>query len=229
MRVLLIEDDRILGRLVERRLSRENMVVNWVQRLDDALTASRSLGYDLIILDRGLPDGDGIEAVDALRSSSRQPRVLVLTARGETVDRIAGLDAGADDYLVKPFDPDELAARCRALFRRSPTVEVGPITVANLCLHAEQRTVTVSGQNVVLPRRELLILECLVRNKGRVVPRERLVDETYAIDDEIESNGLEANISRLRKTLREAGCLAEIRVVRGVGYLIGVPTPKRHV
>lgn len=226
MRMLVIEDDPALGTLLRRRLGAENMVVDWVQRIDDARAACRDVAYDLVVLDRGLPDGEGLDAVAELRASEGRPRILVLTARGATRERISGLDAGADDYLTKPFDPDELAARCRALARRSPGVAEEAISIGNLTLDQRWRTVSVAGAIVAMPRRELLILECLVRSKGRVVPRERLIEQVYGFDDEIESNGLEANISRLRKTLREAGSLGEIRVARGIGYFITVSPPR---
>lgn len=220
MRILLIEDDNALGALLRRRLGGESMVVDWVRRLEDARSACREFAYDVVILDRGLPDGDGLDLVGTLRASAGQPRILVLTARGATRERISGLDAGADDYLGKPFDPDELAARCRALGRRPAILPEETISIANIALNQSLRSVSVAGTKLTLPRRELLVLECLIRNKGRVVPRERLLEQVYGFDDEIESNGLETNISRLRKTLREAGGQVEIRVVRGIGYFI---------
>lgn len=221
MRILLIEDDCALGALLQRRLGAESIVVDWVRHLEDARAACKDFAYDVVILDRGLPDGDGLDLMGALRASPGKPRILVLTARGATRERISGLDAGADDYLGKPFDPDELAARCRALGRRATIMADDVITIANITLNQRMRSVSVAGVAVALPRRELLILECLIRHKGRVVPRERLLEQVYGFDDEIESNGLETNISRLRKTLREAGGQAEIRVVRGIGYFIG--------
>jgi two-component system OmpR family response regulator len=225
MRILLIEDDAALGALLRRRLGAENMIVDWVSRVEEARSACRDFAYDVVILDRGLPDGDGLDLLAALRASPGKPRILVLTARGATHDRISGLNAGADDYLGKPFDPDELAARCRALGRRFPPTADEVITVANITFNQRMRSVSVAGQTVTLSRRELLILECLIRSKGRVVPRERLLEQVYGFDDEIESNGLESNMSRLRKTLREAGGQAEIRVVRGIGYFIGTAPP----
>lgn len=220
MRLLLVEDDLTLGDLVRRRLRAENMVVDWVLNIEDAQSACVDFAYDLVVLDRGLPDGDGLSAADVLRGSRGRPRILVLTARSAVGARIEGLDAGADDYLGKPFDPNELAARCRALGRRADGGQDDVVAIANLSMDRGRRTIAVEGRGVVLPRRELLILESLVRSRGRVVTRERIVDHAYGIDDDLGSNGLEANISRLRKRLRVAGALVEIRVVRGIGYMI---------
>lgn len=226
MRLLLVEDDSTLGLLVRRRLSEEAMLVDWVRRIDDAASAAQAVAYDLVLLDRGLPDGDGLTLIPMLRRSSGSPRILVLTASGATRDRVEGLDAGADDYLPKPFDPDELAARCRALARRDRPGGEATLRVANLSLDLSTRGVTIDGAGLPLPRRELLVLECLMRSRSRVVPRERLFEQVYGIDDEIESNSLEAHVSRLRKTLRGAGARVELRVVRGVGYFIA-PLPER--
>lgn len=220
MRLLLVEDDPTLGALVRRRMAAESLIVDSVRSRDEAEAAVRANAYDLVLLDRGLPDGDGIALIPALRASIGRPRILVLTACGAPRDRVEGLDAGADDYLAKPFDPDELAARCRALARRGQPIEEAALTIANLALDLSTRGVTIEGRALPLPRRELLVLETLMRSRSRVVPRERLFEQVYGIDDEIESNSLEAHVSRLQKTLREAGAQVELRVVRGVGYFI---------
>ena len=225
MKVLLIEDDQALGALIKQRLMVIQACVDWVSDISAAEAALRSFAYDLVILDRGLPDGDGLSLFNAGLDRETRAPVLIVSALSDVRARVEGLDRGADDVLAKPFDPDELIARCRALVRRSgPSVEA-ELTAGNLTFSTQWRTARVSGRILSLPRRELQILEALLRRKERVVTRDHLIDAIYAFEEELESNALEANISRLRKRLRDAGALAEIQVVRGVGYFLSAQVP----
>jgi two-component system, OmpR family, response regulator len=221
MRVLLVEDDATLAGLIRRRLEEDGLLVDWVASRCDAEAAARAFPYALVLLDRGLPEGEGLQLLPALRAAPARPRVLVLTARSAPGERVAGLDAGADDYLAKPFDADELAARCRALLRRDGGG--GPVLIAGgLRLFPGRRELSLHEKPLVLPRREFLILECLALSRGRVVTRERLFDHVYGLDDSVESNGLDANVSRLRRSLRLAGADVEVHAVRGIGYVLAV-------
>jgi DNA-binding response OmpR family regulator len=172
------------------------------------------------LLDLGLPDGDGLTLVDNLRRSRSALPILVLTARDAVADRVAGLEAGADDYLVKPFAHVELVARIRALLRRpgrdlGAAVEVGKLRFEPATGHVE-----VDGRTLVLPRRERMLLEALLRRLGRVVTRRVLEEALWSLEEEIESNTLESHVSRLRRRLQEAEARVRIRTIRGVGYML---------
>jgi two-component system OmpR family response regulator len=215
MRILLIEDEPVLGEAVVTHLKRCSYAVDWVQRLDDAEAAVRAVDYGLILLDLHLPDGRGLDLLRKLRKAEDKRPVIILTARDQIRDRIEGLNAGADDYLVKPFDLDELVARMLAVQRRSvvkasPTFQAGNLTIDQVARKAWCE----GGQEVPLTAREWALLECLAQRAGSTLSKAQLEEALYAFGSEIESNAVEVYISRLRKKL---GANA-IRTVRGLGY-----------
>ncbi|WP_229491442.1 response regulator transcription factor [Massilia sp. HP4] len=201
-------------------LEREKFVVDHVDSLALAREACRLHAYDLVLLDRTLPDGDGLTLVPALRAAIAGLAVIVLSARGDLLDRVAGLDEGADDYLVKPFALEELFARIRAVRRRP--AELGPeeIHVGALVFDIANDEASVAGLRLDLARRELRVLATLVKRRGRTVPRETLEQGVYGFDDVIQSNTLDSHISRLRRKLAAAGAQVEIHAIKGVGYLL---------
>lgn len=220
-RILLVEDDPALAREIVRALEREHWPLDHVASLADAFEAVIRFPYRAILLDRTLPDGDGIALVPAARSRPSRPSIIFLTARDEIADRIEGLDAGADDYLVKPFALEELLARIRAAFRRPHAgLAPEPILVGRLSFDQATREVRVADRPLALPRRELALLELLVRRSGRVVQRAHLDSEVYGFDADVSANALETLVSRLRRRLEEAEAGLQLRTIRGVGYMI---------
>ncbi|WP_165664903.1 response regulator [Metapseudomonas otitidis] len=216
MRLLLVEDDPALGEGVRTGLRQEGYTIDWLQDGASALHALQTEEFDLVVLDLGLPRLDGIELLKRLRGGGATLPVLILTARDATEDRIAGLDAGADDYLVKPFDLNELKARLRALLRRSTGRATVLIEHAGITLDPSSQQVTYNGQTVVLTPKEYLLLHELLAQPGKVFTRERLTQLLYGWEEEAESNTLEVHIYHLRKKL-----FSElIRTVRGIGYLV---------
>jgi DNA-binding response OmpR family regulator len=223
MRLLLVEDNARLASLIREGLDRQGFAVDWCETVDGAEHALSINAYDLLLLDLGLPDGEGLDLVRALRRRRDMMPILILTARGGLDDRVLGLDAGADDYLVKPFQIPELAARCRALLRR-PGASLGTeLTVGNVILHSAQRSVEVGGVPIEASPREIDLLECLLRRAGHVVSKPALEGALYSMDAEVTPNALEACISRLRKRLTGAGADVQIRTVHGVGYALFGP------
>jgi two-component system response regulator QseB len=216
MRLLLVEDDPMVGESIRDGLGQAGYTVDWVR---DGRSAEAAIGtepYAAVLLDLGLPQKDGLDVLRAARARRHDVPILVITARDAVGDRIKGLDAGADDYLVKPFDLDELAARVRALVRRAegraaPLVRHGPIT-----LDPATRQVTLRGQPVALSGREFALLQALLQRPGVVLSRAQLEARLYGWDDEVGSNAVEVHIHNLRRKL---GADA-IRNVRGVGYTI---------
>lgn len=216
MRILLVEDDVALGEGIRIALKPEGYTVDWLQDGVSALHALTHESFDLAVLDLGLPRMEGLEVLKALRSAQNPIPVLVLTARDSTSDRIAGLDAGADDYLVKPFDVDELQARMRALLRRSFQRPQPLIVHGEISLDPASHQVCYAGQPVVLQRKEYLLLHQLLSQPGRVHTRDKLVQVLYGWNEEVESNALDVHIHHLRKKLHPD----LIRTVRGVGYMV---------
>jgi two-component system response regulator QseB len=216
MRILLVEDDASLAEGIRTALKPEGYTVDWVQDGLAALHALASETFGLAILDLGLPRLDGLQVLKRLRAAANPVPVLVLTARDATQDRIAGLDAGADDYLVKPFDPAELKARLRALLRRSQGRTQSLLEYRGISLDPSTQQVHFDGANVVLPRKEFLLLHELIAQPGRVLTRDKLQQALYGWDEEVESNALEVHIHHLRKKFFPE----LIRTVRGVGYLV---------
>jgi len=216
MRILLVEDETALGEGIRVALKPEGYTVDWVQDGASALHALTHEAFDLAVLDLGLPRLDGLQVLERLRANANPVPVLVLTARDATSDRIAGLDAGADDYLVKPFDVDELKARIRALLRRSFNRPQPTLHYREVSLDPVSQQVSYRGQAVVLQRKEFLLLHELLAQPGKVLTRDRLQQALYGWDEESESNALEVHIHHLRKKLFPE----LIRTVRGVGYLV---------
>jgi DNA-binding response OmpR family regulator len=220
MRSLVIEDEPQIAAYLVRLLGQSCGIVDTVGSLSEAKQALRNFKYDLAILDRMLPDGDALDVVAALTQSPERPAFIVLTARDTKEDVIDGLNIGADDYLGKPFEPQEFIARVRAVLRRPRLFVPSILSFGNVELRVGTNEVTVAKRKIFLRRREALILEALLMRRDRVIQREVLIQATYSFDDEIESNTLEAQVSRLRKKLVEFGGNVEIRSMRGIGYIL---------
>lgn len=216
MRLLLVEDDLMLGEALQDALMPHSYVVDWVKDGESALKSLRREHFEIIILDIGLPGMDGFEVLKKLRSEKFEVPVLLLTARDSLTDKVTGLDAGADDYLLKPFDLDELLARLRALSRRAAGRAIPFINYGKLCINPENQTVSYDNQPIVLARREYMVLIKLLENTGRVLSREQLEQSLYGWMDDVDSNALEVHIHHIRKKIP----MDLIRTVRGVGYTI---------
>jgi len=220
MRLLLVEDEKEMAAMIAAALARQDMVVDHVGSLSLAREAILGSSYDAVLLDRQLPDGDGLDLIPLIRSRGVGVPVIVLSALGSTSDKIAGLDTGADDYLPKPFSVDELLARLRAVRRRPAEVARETITLGRLSFDVGERYASVDGAVLDLPRRELLVLEALMRRAGRSVTRAAIEEAVFGFDDEIASNALDAYVSRLRKRLADSNAGVEIHGIRGIGYLM---------
>ncbi|MBE0413727.1 response regulator transcription factor [Yoonia sp.] len=219
MRILLIEDDTVLGAAVRDQIASDGQSVDWVTRLDAAGDALCGAAYDLILLDLMLPDGRGIGFLRSLRGRGDVTPVIILTALDQVSDRIAGLNAGADDYLVKPFDLAELSARVGSVARRytgnpNPIITHGPITI-----DLAARSIRKDGKPVPLTAREWALFETLLSRPGQLLSKAQLEEKLYAFDAEVESNTIEVHVSRLRKKLGSA----VIETQRGMGYRLGNP------
>jgi DNA-binding response OmpR family regulator len=222
MRLLLVEDnERLLG-LTRSALARAGYDADGVTTAGDADAALREIAYSAIVLDLGLPDQDGLVLLRRLRATGNTTPILILTARGGVEDRVRGLDAGADDYLVKPFAQEELLARIRVLLRRPGGLLGRSLDAGNLCLDTVSREVTIGGAPQSLSPREMAVLELLLRRAGRVVPKKVVEDHLFGLGGEVGSNAVEVYVYRLRKQLAEGGANAEIHTIRGIGYLIAV-------
>jgi DNA-binding response OmpR family regulator len=220
MRLLLVEDNRDLALLLNERLGAAGFAVDVLECAADAQDVLRRTHYSAVILDLGLPDRDGLSILRALRARKDATPVVVLTARGGLHDRVAGLQDGADDYLVKPFAFEELLARLRAVLRR-PGELLGPaLTVGNVTHDIEGRQVFVSGKPQTFSPREEAALEILMRRSGRVVSKKLVEDHLYGLSGEVGSNAVEVCIHRLRKQLADVGANIQIHTIRGVGYLL---------
>ena len=220
MKILLVEDESGVALAICRLLERNRHVVDEAESLQIAKAAMRDNVYELVLLDRRLPDGDGLELISFAKDKGMQTRFLVLSALSDLEDRVEGLDLGADDYLVKPFEPDELLARIRAAERRPIPDVARVLEVGNLRLNCDTRNFRISGETTVLPRRELIVISSLMRNAGGVVSRDALESALYGFDEAVQSNALEAHISRLRKKFTEHDARVEIHTIRGVGYML---------
>ena len=216
MRVLVVEDDPMIGRAVVAGLQEQGFAVDWVRDGAEADLALAHAVYDLALLDLGLPRRDGLEVLKGVRRARNDLPVLIITARDSVADRVAGLDGGADDYLVKPFDLDELLARLRAVMRRHGGRAQSQITYGALTLDPVQRRVLFQGAEIELSAREFAVLEALMKEPGAVVSRDRLENAVYGWGEEIGSNSIEVHLHHLRRKLSPQ----LIRNVRGVGYRI---------
>lgn len=216
MRILLVEDDDLLGQGTVAGLKLQNYNVEWFQRGEQALLSLEHESYDVVVLDLGLPDISGLQVLQTLRKRGSLLPVLILTALDGVENRISGLDAGADDYLTKPFELDELYARIRALIRRSGGRAESAIEYQDIKMDPAAHTVAKAGVMIDLSRREYSLLQELLENMGRVLSRNRLEEGLYSMDDDVGSNAVEVHIHHLRKKLGNQ----VIRTVRGVGYTI---------
>jgi two-component system, OmpR family, response regulator len=217
MRILLIEDDRVIGGAIRDQVDSEGHSVDWVQRLDAASDALAGAHFDLILLDLMLPDGLGIPYLKALRAKGQVVPVIILTALDQISDRIAGLNAGADDYLVKPFDLEELSARIGAVARRYGGNPNPVLTLGDLEIDSAARRITRKGRAIPLTAREWVLFETFLQHPGQLYSKPQLEERLYSFDAEVESNTIEVHISRLRKKLGAAIIITE----RGLGYRLG--------
>lgn len=222
MHVLIVEDDRELASSLKHIMESAIGVTDAFATIAEAEAALIAHPFDLVIIDRRLPDGDGLSLLPVLRRLRPRPATLVLTALDDPFDIASALDKGADEYVGKPFEPTELVARARAVLRRYSLDALGTTQIGNLVFDLNHRSASVGQKVLEIPRRELAILETLVRRAGRVVQRETLESSVYNINEDIESNALDSHVSRLRRRLREADCDAVIKSVRGIGYMLSL-------
>jgi DNA-binding response OmpR family regulator len=216
MRLLLVEDDTMIGEAVLDLLRAEHYAVDWVRDGEMAATASQSENYDLILLDLGLPRRDGLDVLRELRARKNRVSVLIATARDSVQQRVQGLDAGADDYILKPYDLDELLARIRALLRRASGRAEPVYEHMGVSINTATREVTAQGEPVVLSAREWAVLEPLIARPGMVLSRAQLEEKLFGWKDDVSSNAVEVYIHGLRKKLGSGF----IQTVRGLGYLV---------
>jgi DNA-binding response OmpR family regulator len=216
MQILLIEDELDLANGIAKALSKAGFSVNILDRGLLALTSIKTSRPDIVILDLGLPDSDGIQVLKKIRNHDSALPVLILTARSAMDDRVKGLDAGADDYLIKPFDMAELMARLRVFERRLSTSQSSLIELQQVTLDINAQTLKVDAAEIELPRREYMLLKALMENAGRVQTRANLESKLYSWGEEVSSNALEVHIHQLRKQLPEGF----IKTIRGVGYKV---------
>jgi DNA-binding response OmpR family regulator len=221
MKILLAEDDLKLGKLIVRMLTKEMYSVDWVTDGEDAYDYASSTTYDVVIFDWMLPSISGIEASQRLRTSGYEGAILMLTARDTLEDRVAGLDSGVDDYLVKPFEFKELFARIRALSRRMfVPIEQEIVKISDMVIDLRNHRVRCEDRVLSLTPKEFQLLELLVRNRNQVLPKEMIIERVWGYDREASSNTLEACMKLLRKKLDPLGEKKYIRTVRGVGYVL---------
>ncbi len=221
MKILVVEDDALVADAIVRGLAGAGFAVDAVTSAEAAEAAIVAESPDLAIVDLGLPGLDGLQLIERLRRDGRSLPILVLTARDGLADRVRALDLGADDYLVKPYELPELAARCRALVRRSRSQASAELQIGRVRLDLAARRVEVAGRALELPRREWSVLECLALESGRVVAKDRLIGAIASWSDELSPNAIEVYVSRIRAKLGDA---LVIRPVRGVGYRLEEPS-----
>jgi two-component system response regulator QseB len=214
VRLLLVEDDPLLGEGLKMALARDGYTVDWLRNGKQALQALATDEFSVVILDLGLPGLDGIEVLTRTRAKGTTTPILILTARDAIPDRVTGLDQGADDYLIKPFDIEELSARVRSLIRRSQGRSQPLLIHGDVQIDPAAQTLSKAGQTIDLSQKEFIIIRYLMEHKGRPISRSRLEEQLYGWDKEIESNALEVHIHNLRKKLGSD----LIKTVRGVGY-----------
>ncbi len=216
MRILLIEDDYVLGEAMRDQVSADGHGVDWMQRLDDARAALTTVTYGLILLDLNLPDGRGLDLLRQLRREGNPVPVIITTAQDQIAIRIDGLNAGADDYLVKPFDLNEMSARVSAVARRYAGIAAPQLTVGAASINLATKSVTIGGKAISLTAREWAVLERLLGRRGGIVTKSEIEDSLYPFGAEVEGNAVEVYVSRLRKKLGPD----VITTVRGMGYRI---------
>lgn len=221
MRLLLAEDERYLSSALCEILAKQKYDVDPVHEGESALAYIRSGVYDLVILDIMMPKVDGITVLRTIRSEKNAIPVLMLTARDEVQDKVAGLDYGADDYMTKPFSTDELLARVRALTRRRGEVLMDVLEYGDLSLNSKTMELSCGGNKVVLSLKEFNIMEMLLQNAGQILLKERIIEKVWGGDSDAEHNNLEVFISFIRKKMRFLGSTVEIKTSRGLGYSLG--------
>jgi two-component system, OmpR family, response regulator len=225
MRILVVEDEVDVANAVARRLAGAGFAVDRVASLRHASEAASLHAYGLVLLDRRLPDGDGLSLLLELRGRRPGVRVVMLTANDAKGAIVEALDAGADDYLTKPFDSDELMARVRASLRRSAGDITPQIKIGGISYDPNLRNVSIHGRSILIHGRELMLLEVLLRNAERTVSREGIIEEIYGIDDAVQSSALNSLVMRLRNRLNELDAGVHIHMARGVGYMLRkIPT-----
>ncbi len=218
MRIAVVEDNEALANAIGYRLRDRGHSADILNHGTEADAFLADEGADLIVLDINLPGVNGLEILRALRARGDSTPVILLTARGDTSDRVQGLDSGADDYLVKPFEMDELEARIRALSRRK-SLNYGEVeTIGSLKFNRTARQATIQGQVLDMPRRELAVLECLLERRGRIVSKSQLTDHVYGVGAEVDDTAIEPHVSRLRKRIEGQGI--SIKTARGLGYML---------
>lgn len=216
MRILLIEDDHVLGAAIRDHIAAEGHGVDWMRRLDDASAALDTTAYQLVLLDLNLPDGRGLDLLRRLRADGKTVPVIITTAQDQIAVRIEGLNAGADDYLVKPFDLSEMSARLAAVARRYAGSPAPVVTIGPAIINTATKAVSVDAKPVTLTAREWAVLERLLSRRGALVTKDEIEDSLYAFGAEIESNAVEVYISRLRKKLGKDA----VTTLRGMGYQV---------
>jgi DNA-binding response OmpR family regulator len=219
LRLLIIEDNQRLCQAVAESLRAQGFAVDTAASASEGLRVWKAADYDAAVLDLMLPDGSGLNALKEMRDRGNMTPVLILTALGTIDDRVRGLDCGADDYLVKPFATQELVARLRALLRRPGAALGRTLTLRSVKLDTSARIATVAESPLDLTRSELIVLEALLRNQGRVVSKERLAECLYDFEQERSANSVETQVHRLRKKLVAAGADVSLQTLRGLGYL----------
>ncbi|CCQ09248.1 Two-component system response regulator QseB [Pseudoalteromonas luteoviolacea B = ATCC 29581] len=217
MRLLLVEDDTLLAQGLVRSLQKEGYSVDHAATLAQAEHLLSPENTELVVLDLGLPDGDGMSLLRKIRRKKWPIGVIILTARDRVEDKIEGLDLGADDYLPKPFEPKELFARLRVVSRRGKLVTSSALAVGDIEMDMASHTVEVNGESLNLPRKEFMLLKALMENVGRVLSKEQLENKLYQWGEELGSNAIEVHIHHLRKKLPEN----TIKTLRGIGYVMG--------
>jgi DNA-binding response OmpR family regulator len=216
VRILLVEDDHVLGAAIRDHITANGYGVDWMQRIDDARLAVASTPYELVLLDLNLPDGRGMDLLREIRAERNPVPVIIATAQDQVAVRIEGLNSGADDYLVKPFDLSEMSARIAAVARRYAAEPFPAVSIGNVRIDAGRKLAAIDGRAVALTAREWAVLERLLRHRGAIVTRREIEDSLYSFGAEIESNAVEVYISRLRKKLgREF-----VTTARGLGYQV---------
>jgi two-component system response regulator TctD len=218
MRVLVVDDDKEVAHLLARDLDSQGYTVDTVGLAQHALAAAGDTDYALMVVDLGLPDGDGLDLVRQLRQKGSHTPILVVTARRRVEDRVVGLATGADDYLVKPFALPELRARVSALLRRPAHLHRAAITLANIVVDRDALDASVGGRSLDLTRKQFVLLELLVRRTRQLTPKRMIEEALYGFDDAVSANAIEAQIYKLRVALRAAGAHAVIETRRGIGY-----------
>lgn len=220
MKVLLAEDDRNLGRLLSMLLRKQNIIVEWTENGSDAYDKCYSDGYDVLILDWMLPGMSGVELCRKLRDEEYSGKILLLTARDTVEDKVEGLNSGADDYMVKPFDVQELVARLNALLRRPGQYTAENITYEKYVLERSSHSFVCSDKKIELRPREFKLLEILLNNRGQIIPREILQERVWGINNDVTENNLDVHIRLLRKKIMDLADENIIHTARGVGYYV---------